>query len=416
MVPLWGLYANMIAQLVSQISSHVIIHYHRRVYDAAKEETEEKVTDLSSTFELERTALCDHKFSRPHRGEQDRLVRRNGTNIALQVISLGLISLVIVGCVVPSFSLEVLGIIGIFVESGQRFNQARTEHTLFSIVRMLFDQARFTGRIQDFIGLGSLSTLLLLTVLFVPIVQALLLLVQWMKPMDTKVRRKLSVAVEMLQSWQYAEVYLLALLVASWQLGQISDFMINSYCENLDAFFGNLVFYGFLEEQDAQCFRVESRIESASYFLASAAVLLAFLNTFIMKAVGQYFREKETAEGGVFAELPDFPDGCGDLQEIQKMITPVPMLFTDRFRWFMKGSPEALPSNEKTNGTVSAAFVSEEDEIDLDECEFVKVLATDTSYDNGEDPAFIGDAEDLSVPGHARTDDSSEEDKREALP
>jgi len=29
-IPLWGLYANMLAQLLSQISSHVIIHYHRK--------------------------------------------------------------------------------------------------------------------------------------------------------------------------------------------------------------------------------------------------------------------------------------------------------------------------------------------------------------------------------------------------
>ena len=27
-VPMWGLYANMLAQLIAQLSSHVIIHYH----------------------------------------------------------------------------------------------------------------------------------------------------------------------------------------------------------------------------------------------------------------------------------------------------------------------------------------------------------------------------------------------------
>ena len=30
-IPRWGLYANMIAQLLSQVTSHVIIHYHRRI-------------------------------------------------------------------------------------------------------------------------------------------------------------------------------------------------------------------------------------------------------------------------------------------------------------------------------------------------------------------------------------------------
>ena len=36
-VPLWGLYANMLAQLVSQVSSHFANHYHRKSVSAAAE-------------------------------------------------------------------------------------------------------------------------------------------------------------------------------------------------------------------------------------------------------------------------------------------------------------------------------------------------------------------------------------------
>ena len=36
-IPMWGLYANMIAQLISQISSHFIIHYHRHIVFVAAE-------------------------------------------------------------------------------------------------------------------------------------------------------------------------------------------------------------------------------------------------------------------------------------------------------------------------------------------------------------------------------------------
>merc|ERR1712194_385074 len=36
-VPLWGLYANLIAQLVSQLSSHFIIHYHRKIAKRARD-------------------------------------------------------------------------------------------------------------------------------------------------------------------------------------------------------------------------------------------------------------------------------------------------------------------------------------------------------------------------------------------
>ena len=49
-IPVWGLYANMIAQVLSQIVSHICIYYHRNVVTAAEVETGETLfvsSDLS---------------------------------------------------------------------------------------------------------------------------------------------------------------------------------------------------------------------------------------------------------------------------------------------------------------------------------------------------------------------------------
>eukprot|EP00948_MAST-09A_sp_MAST-9A-sp1_P001989 g1989.t1 len=46
-VPVWGLYANIIAQLLSQLVSHVVIYYHRNVISAAEEETGERLGNLN---------------------------------------------------------------------------------------------------------------------------------------------------------------------------------------------------------------------------------------------------------------------------------------------------------------------------------------------------------------------------------
>jgi hypothetical protein len=98
-VPMWGLYANMIAQLVSQISSHFIIHYHRKVIDAAEARMERPTLKSAETgltlasdsdggstvgtshlvdnYEVEQEeALYVHAFARPHRGESERLLVR----------------------------------------------------------------------------------------------------------------------------------------------------------------------------------------------------------------------------------------------------------------------------------------------------------------------------------------------------
>ena len=51
---------------------------------------------------------------------------------------------------------------------------------------------------------------------------------------------------------------------------------------------------GILNEEDAQCFRVRSEVESAFFFLAAAALLLAFVNTFVKRASSQYVRDVNT--------------------------------------------------------------------------------------------------------------------------
>merc|ERR1712157_569741 len=104
-------------------------------------------------------------------------------------------------------------------------------------------------------GLGTLATLLILTVLIVPLLQIQTLLVQWFVPLKRIGRNRLNTLIEILQAWQYMEVYILSLIVASWQLGDISEFMINDYCGALENFFGSLLYYGILGESDAQCFR-----------------------------------------------------------------------------------------------------------------------------------------------------------------
>lgn len=233
----------MIAQLISQLSSHAMVHYHRRVEEEATKEyevthrlnsastviLEEEAPDDSSTLPSEKEPsesalrnnkqtelLAGHTFSRPHRGESDKLITRRGTSSLLVIFAAAVGVLCVIGCVLPSFSLEILGILGVFVESGQEFSQARTEYTVFTIIGLLFEQANFTGRVADYLGLGSLAGLLVISVLVVPILQSLVLLYLWLRPMGTKRRHRLAITVEILQAWQYAEVYLMSVFVASW--------------------------------------------------------------------------------------------------------------------------------------------------------------------------------------------------------
>jgi len=357
-VPLWGLYANMIAQLVSQVSSHFIIHYHRNIIHEARKApqgesltnagkstlTVEQACDISTSSDR-REVVHDHSFGRPHRGETDKLVIRRWVNKSLWLVTACLVALVAVGSTLPAFSIDILGLIGVAVESGQRFEDASTQYSVFTVVQLLMEEAQFLDTLSDYIGLGSLSLLLVFSVLLVPIVQGVTLLYQWSKPTTSRGKARIAIFIEILQAWQYAEVYLIAIFVASWQLGPVSQFMVNSYCDSLKDTFAQLVYYGILKEEDAQCFSVQSSIEDGSFILAAGAVLLALLNTVVNKAIVQYFRDNNNRKGMLNDDEEKVIESEIVNQSIDRIIHPVPVLFSDTFRWLLVRSSDFVSSS-----------------------------------------------------------------------
>ena len=222
-VPLWGMYANMTAQLLSQISSHMIIHYHRIIVAEAlgdgycggrigiKNRDESKFVDTvfvdneslptSMTCEHNQNhigALCNHRFDRDGIKKGISLHVRSWVNYAIVVLAVVFIILVICGCAIPSFSLEVLGIIGLVVESGQDFKQAITRYSVFNIVELLSSQSKDLETVADTIGLGSLSFILILSVLIVPILQVVLYLARWFRPLTRGSQIRVFVTLEVL--------------------------------------------------------------------------------------------------------------------------------------------------------------------------------------------------------------------------
>ena len=356
-VPLWGLYANLIAQLVSQLSSHFIIHYHRKIAKRARDSYLQSCACDSSTAREDsnkKDLLRSHQFSRPRRGEEEILIVRSGVDNALIFLVISCNACIIAGCIFPSFSIEVFGMLGVAVEAGQEFQDAESYHSVFTVIKLLFEQANFLNAAKDYVGLGSFSMIFLSTVLLVPIAQSIVLLGHWFVPMTMKRRMKMSVFIEILQAWQYAEVYVIAIFVASWQLGPISSFMVNSYCGSLDGFFSELVFYGILKNEDAQCFSIKSSIEEGFFILAVGAILLALVNAFVTKATAQYCRDHDR---------PNKPnrtqEQCSAIESVEEgqevivtensselLIRPPPVLFTDNFRWLLQGDSTSKKLSE----------------------------------------------------------------------
>lgn len=338
---------------MTQFTSHLVIYYHRKVeavgiaayfrHEESLEteltietETKSRSTDGGLGSDDPPIALHEYQFMRPHRGESEPLYVRSSTNVLFGVVATLLIALLLFGYLLPSFSFENLGIVGIAIEFGQGFEEARQKYSISDIAQILMDQGRFLGSAADKLGHFSVTALLVASTLIVPYILIALLLFQLWYPFGSAVRRRVDVLVEGMAAWQYVDVYLLSVVVASWQVGDISQYLANPYCGSLEPTFAELVSYGIIDEDDAQCFSVRSMIQPAIYALVAAAVLLSLLMSFVTNAYRQLEYQSGTLARRRERQNPTDEDADLGDDELCNKIHPVPLLLTDRFRWLLR--------------------------------------------------------------------------------
>jgi hypothetical protein len=107
----------------------------------------------------------------------------------------------------------------------------------------------------------------------------------------------------------------------------------------LDAFFGDLAFYGILKDVNTQCLKSDIKLEPTFYLFSVAMLALSLINFFIKQAVLHYFDDIHSAklcedttpsENHSILEV----DGYKEMSA-KALILPVPIMFTDRYRWVL---------------------------------------------------------------------------------
>jgi len=293
--------------------------------------------------------LRSHWFKLDYEASTQRATVRRSVHWILSAAIITFVILVICGCAIPSFSIELLGLVGLAVESGNQFEQAKAAYSVFDLASMIMDQGRYLNTAKDIVGLGSLASLFVITVFIVPLFQAASLVAQWFAPMTKKRRLQNTVANEILSAWQYMEVYVLSIIIAAWQLGGVSEYMINEYCGSLTGTLTSLAYYGILRDDDAQCFRVDANVESASWILVAASLILCLLNHFITAAASQKAQDDDipteqrlhsdrwlqgkqsTLTIGATMSASDEEEGQEWLDLKEPCVSPVKPRFTDYF-------------------------------------------------------------------------------------
>ena len=372
---MWGLYANLIAQLMSQISSHFIVMYHRRIIRTGQQKYQERhhpertaaavassgesgESNLSSPEMAEdskKDQLCRHLFTRAHKQDGDKVVASCTVNASLPAISVVLAALLTVSCILPSLRIEAYGVVGIAIELGKRFAEDAVRYkSIFSIAVTLVEQAVYMGEIRHYLGHIFLALMFIVTMLLVPVVMLATMMYMWLFPQTRERRERVAITIETLQAWQYVEVYILGVLIESWQLGSVSKLFLNRYCESLNPSLELLSSYGVIEPQDAQCFELEATIALGAYLLIPFVFGLAIVGSYVIKAYVQYLREKHDEEEDTSeeAKLRAFDRTTWDNRDnALESIRKPPVLFTDTYRWTLR---LAGPGDNSTVGDGSA--------------------------------------------------------------
>ena len=372
LVPLWGLFANMIAQIISQISSHFIIYYQRKIVTSGLKKCNFDNYDDPNMDEIPmELALCRTNFRMSGLNRDNAAQVRPGINILIAILGIMTFFLLILGCSLTSFRLEILGLTRRLIELGNDFQPAVSNYSIFTIFVVIIKQALYLNSVPIYFGLITLALLFLMTSLIVPCLHCISILILWFRSMSKREKNVLTITIEILKAWQYVEVYIIAAFLGMWQIGDLSESIVSSFCGQLDSAFASFAYYGIIDEQNARCFYAHARMEVGAYLLLVASILLSWLSNFVLEADKQ--RNENNLNGAMNGLSNGMEKDVDDISlhsteskisaqqslKMMKEISPTPSQFTDKYSWFL------IPSQRHVS-TIQYDESSQQDELAIE--------------------------------------------------
>lgn len=273
MTCVWGMYANLIAQIISQLLSIYAIKSHRKVFKSdwlrlKEAEAPNALPQDASvpTFEVGR--LCDRE-----------ILTKEGTTVKPTLMSKYGMSLILIAVAVmvgtaffvSGFNVRVVGILGLVQEAAIPGSSTRY-FSPFTIARFLNDGIPPDSPGQA-VGTWCIILVMAICTSLVPMAQALVLLFLWTKKTASiKLIKRLLFANELLASWQYIEVYLIAVAVGCAQLPLMCNLLVSKACADIQPQLNELVAEGVMDR--ATCLSMDTTIEAGIWLHFLASIML----------------------------------------------------------------------------------------------------------------------------------------------
>ena len=374
----WGLYANLIAQVISQLYSHAAIYYHRKVVESGIKHIHEtkpiqllksdstkssSFITLQNTFKITRNydkeksettlsehsdetiidnidldALCNHAYGKLSGADHNHLARVSPfVNRIIFFFGISTAIVLFTAASISSFKFEISGVFGFIIASLAENGTSITEYSLLDIFLLMRHHMSVINTSRGIAGLVTLSILLLFTTLIAGLTFVFLLLFIWFVPMKTKQRDRFLLYVEIIEAWHYTDVFTLSVFMISAQIGRLSTDFGNQFCP-YDDFFATIAHFNVLSERDARCFYILTNLQPGVYLFILFSCMLRVLRNFVVSASKQYKKEIELQAKQMTEEYVESSDEDGvNLKRIrEKCIKKHTLQFTDKFSWLMQ--------------------------------------------------------------------------------
>lgn len=269
---------------------------------------------------LEETSAEDELLERERQTEFWRKVAAGLTVFTVLVIGL-------IGCVLaPSISIDAQAVWDI-LQSGLSFEEVVREYSFFRVEYLVLVNGRFVlDSPAEKIGLLCLFLAGVIAIVAIPLLKTTVAFRSWVlrheKSMNfssvgrATLRSLIAIPLQIrdwlkfmhgapisfsredndldllpyyrLSAWCHLLVYVIAFIIACWQLGAAASYTIYTYCYVLQSTYMWLAYLGLVENSTASCFRIQSQsIYSIAILCTTYSVLLLL---FVFEAKGKYRR------------------------------------------------------------------------------------------------------------------------------
>jgi len=191
------------------------------------------------------------------------------------------IIMVAVAFFVTGFSIRVVGLLGRVQEMATEGSSTRYFSPL-SIAEMMHGE--MPDDVGQQIGTWALIIVMLSCTTAVPIAQACVLMVTWVGTHELPALKKLVNVNEILASFQYIEVYLIAVIVGCAQIPFVCTLLVGSSCDDIQPYLNLMVWN---EKMDvATCFSMQPVIHIGLWLHFFGSILLYISSVVVRNAAG----------------------------------------------------------------------------------------------------------------------------------